>query len=963
MTRVRALKKLTVPMKLDSAGLLQQSICYDKHKSWTVSVSWGYAVQIFRGIFSPREMEMPTRTFLNWYKRADYTAYAFNTRPVSRQPCQKPFVYYMSTTKFDKQLNTTVSEYTRHRVSHPSCKWKMANPAEINTIVVYKKPDPHLWERSPRRNCCRVLQTKRNNTLWINVGVCRDGEVTEVGESVQRLRELKKSINPDIIFLMEMKNLNEFVLEKFEQLGYEYHDLVPPSGHGAGGTVLFRKQEINLEDDDPYVRKTAAVCVAKLFDINAELVEDRGFLEALKDLISDNNPMVVANAVAALAEIQDKSASPIFEINSVTLTKLLTALNECTEWGQVFILDSLSRYKAADPREAENIVERVTPRLQHANCAVVLSAVKMILQQMELITSTDVIRNLCKKMAPPLVTLLSAEPEIQYVALRNINLIVQKRPTILAHEIKVFFCKYNDPIYVKMEKLEIMIKLASDRNIDQVLLEFKEYATEVDVDFVRKAVRAIGRCAIKLERAAERCISVLLELIKIKVNYVVQEAIIVIKDIFRRYPNTYESIIATLCESLDTLDEPEAKASMIWIIGEYAERIDNADELLESFLENFPEEPAQVQLQLLTATVKLFLKKPTEGPQQMIQAAKDVVLAEKPVITDDSNQLEPSLLDELLANISTLSSVYHKPPEAFVTRLKPTVQKTEDEDYVEGGETETSGNPVDGAAPVAAAPAPVPDLLGDLMGTDDAAIVPVDDYTTPSGPPLPVVLPASSGQGLQISAQLTRQDGQVLYSMLLENNSQTVLDGFMIQFNKNSFGLAAAGPLQVQPLQPGESARTMLPMVLSQNMSDGPTNSLLQVAVKNNQPPVKYFTDKIVLHALFSEDGRMERGTFLETWRSLPDSNEVQKDFPGITITSIDSTLDLLAASNLFFIAKRKNGNQDVLYLSARVPQGVPFLIELTAMVGQPGLKCAVKTPTPEIAPLFFESLEMLFKP
>ncbi len=66
-----------------------------------------------------------------------------------------------------------------------------------------------------------------------------------------------------------------------------------------------------------------------------------------------------------------------------------------------------------------------------------LIALQMILQQMELITSTDVVRNLCKKMAPPLVTLLSAEPEIQYVALRNINLIVQRRPTILAHEIKV----------------------------------------------------------------------------------------------------------------------------------------------------------------------------------------------------------------------------------------------------------------------------------------------------------------------------------------------------------------------------------------------------------------------------------------------------------------------------------------------------------------------------------------------
>ncbi|OAY82029.1 Beta-adaptin-like protein C [Ananas comosus] len=727
--------------------------------------------------------------------------------------------------------------------------------------------------------------------------------------------------------------------------------------------------------------------------------------------------MVVANAVAALAEIQDNSARPIFEITSHTLSKLLTALNECTEWGQVFILDALSRYKAADAREAENIVERVTPRLQHANCAVVLSAVKMILQQMELITSTDVVRNLCKKMAPPLVTLLSAEPEIQYVALRNINLIVQKRPTILAHEIKVFFCKYNDPIYVKMEKLEIMIMLASDRNIDQVLLEFKEYATEVDVDFVRKAVRAIGRCAIKLERAAERCISVLLELIKIKVNYVVQEAIIVIKDIFRRYPNTYESIIATLCESLDTLDEPEAKASMIWIIGEYAERIDNADELLESFLESFPEEPALVQLQLLTATVKLFLKKPTEGPQQMIQAvlnnatvetdnpdlrdrayiywrllstdpeaAKDVVLAEKPVISDDSNLLDPSLLDELLANIATLSSVYHKPPEAFVSRARTAAPRPDDEEYPDGGETAYSESPSHAAdaapAPVTAAgtsavthaaakqpappatvpaAAPVPDLLGDLMGLDNS-IVPVDQPTTPSGPPLPVLLPSSTGQGLQITAQLVRRDGQIFYNIQFENNSQIVLDGFMIQFNKNTFGLAAAGPLQVPPLQPGASARTLLPMILFQNVSTGPPSSLLQVAVKNNQQPVWYFNDKISLHAFFVEDGRMERANFLETWKNLPDANEVTKDLPNAVINSVDATIEHLTASNVFFVAKRRNASKDLLYLSTKIPRGIPFLIELTATVGIPGVKCAVKTPSPELAPLFFEAMETLLK-
>ncbi|CAF4279571.1 unnamed protein product, partial [Rotaria magnacalcarata] len=55
-------------------------------------------------------------------------------------------------------------------------------------------------------------------------------------------------------------------------------------------------------------------------------------------------------------------------------------------------------------------------------------------------------------------------------------------------------------------------------------------------------------------------------------------------------------IIATLCENLDSLDEPEARASMIWIVGEYAERIDNADELLEGFLDGFKDENTQVQL-------------------------------------------------------------------------------------------------------------------------------------------------------------------------------------------------------------------------------------------------------------------------------------------------------------------------------------------------------------------------------
>ncbi|TQE07000.1 hypothetical protein C1H46_007390 [Malus baccata] len=180
VTRIQALQRLFIPVKLDSAGIIQQSICYDKSKSWTISVSWGFAVQIFRGVFSPREMEMPSRTFLNWYRRADYTAYAFNTRPVSRNPCQKPFVYYLSNVRFNATTNSTISEYVQHRTPHPHCKWKMANPSNLVKVEVHKKPDPHLWDRSPRRNCCRIMESKKKGTMVIDVGLCKEGEISEI---------------------------------------------------------------------------------------------------------------------------------------------------------------------------------------------------------------------------------------------------------------------------------------------------------------------------------------------------------------------------------------------------------------------------------------------------------------------------------------------------------------------------------------------------------------------------------------------------------------------------------------------------------------------------------------------------------------------------------------------------------------------------------------------------------------
>lgn len=347
------------------------------------------------------------------------------------------------------------------------------------------------------------------------------------------------------------------------------------------------------------------------------------------------------------------------------------------------------------------LAERIAPRLSHSNSAVVLTCIRVILYLMNYIADQKQISALCRKLSPPLVTLLAKGPEVQYLALRNALLILQRRPEVLRNDIRVFFCKYNDPIYVKVTKLELIFMLATEKNIDEVLTELREYATEIDVHFVRKAVRAIGKLAIKIEPAAKQCINLLLELVATKVTYIVQEATVVIRNIFRKYPNQYESIIGTLCEHLDSLDEPEAKAAMVWVIGQYASRIENSDALLDDFLYSFAEEPVEVQLALLTATVKLFIQRPTKGQELVprvlkwateetdnpdlrdraymywrllstdIEAAKRIVMGEKPAITAESERLDPVTLEEMCLNVGTLATVYLKPVQTVFRSARP----------------------------------------------------------------------------------------------------------------------------------------------------------------------------------------------------------------------------------------------------------------------------------------------------
>lgn len=461
-----------------------------------------------------------------------------------------------------------------------------------------------------------------------------------------------------------------------------------------------------LFDDDPYVRKTACLAVAKLWSHDPKLVEHADMIALLNRLLNDGNPTVVAAALAALMDITEKSADLQLTLDHNHASKIATVLGECSEWSQTSMLQALLCWTPQTSVEAERMVERVLPRLQHANAAVVLGTVRLIVYLANYSSNLlEHVPQIPAKLGSAMVNLASRQPELQYLALRNCILLLQSKPQLLQGlSVKAFFCKYNDPIYIKTTKLELIYLLANESNIGVVLRELREYATEIDVQVVRKSVRAIGKLALKLESAsaAKACVDTLMYLVETRVSYIVQEAIVALKNILRRYPGRFEGVIGELCEHLDALDEPEAREAMAWIVGQYADRIDDSHIILDQFLASWHDEPVNVQLALLTATVKLFILRPTRG-QAMVPkvlkwateetdnpdlrdrgfmywrllssdpaAARDIVHPEMPLIhVEDEAIMDPRVLEELELGIGTLASIYLKPVRQVFRLAKP----------------------------------------------------------------------------------------------------------------------------------------------------------------------------------------------------------------------------------------------------------------------------------------------------
>lgn len=86
-----------------------------------------------------------------------------------------------------------------------------------------------------------------------------------------------------------------------------------------------------MADSDPYVRKTAAITVAKIYDHDKRLVEGSDLIDRLNRMLKDENPTVVATALSSLQDIWERSENIKLTIDYTSASKIVSILSDCNE--------------------------------------------------------------------------------------------------------------------------------------------------------------------------------------------------------------------------------------------------------------------------------------------------------------------------------------------------------------------------------------------------------------------------------------------------------------------------------------------------------------------------------------------------------------------------------------------------------------------------------------------------------
>lgn len=349
----------------------------------------------------------------------------------------------------------------------------------------------------------------------------------------------------------------------------------------------------------------------QVFHLSADTIRNSDLVDILYTMIRDREPQVVINAIQVLNEIL--SAEGGIAINQAMVHYLFGRMREFNEWGQCLIISLIPKYQATNEDEMFGIMNLLDGCLKIAHSGVVLATAKAFIS----LTKHD--RELQKqvflRLKTPLLTLIAAaNSEVAYTILHHIAMIVRQFPGGFDDEYKQFYPKYTEPSSVKSLKIDILPRIANGINAKEIIAELSENVAGIDPELSKHAVRAIGEIAIQVPETAEAVVEALLELVDLDADYVRAETVMVMQEVLRKYPERAPSVVPSLHKCLQKCESTEGgKAAVVWMLGEYGQLIDNAPYLLEPIIDEVDvENSTEVRCELLTAAVKLFIKRPPE---------------------------------------------------------------------------------------------------------------------------------------------------------------------------------------------------------------------------------------------------------------------------------------------------------------------------------------------------------------
>ncbi len=457
---------------------------------------------------------------------------------------------------------------------------------------------------------------------------------------------------------------------------------------------VFAAVDAGLKDSHPYVREVTIIGVLKCHYQDAAGTKMRGYIDTVRSMLAtDTDPQVVANCLYVLQQLGALNSTIV---SRPLVVSLLNNIRSFSDWAQCLVLDVLlTYYRPGSEAERFDVLEILDFGLNHTNSAVVMATAKLFLHYTS--SYPEQHAQVLASIRGPLQTLLlGREPEIVFAALSSLIILAQRHPSAFSDLAPDFFCRPEDPSYLKLLKLDALVAVADASNAFDAAEEASQYARDAEGDVVRAAVRAVAHIALKVSEV-DGILDRLLLFLGHSREEVAEEAVAAMADVLRRFPDAAEACVPAVAEMDETaLKRPSARAAFVWVLGEFGHTVQDAPYTLETLVFKFSEQAPEVKRALLSSVAKLFFKRAPEcrvaleavltagaedsdisvreraqfyhrlfqdaGPEE----AKLIIAPARPLLARFEDSQPAEVQDRIFDEWNTLSTVYRAPAATFI---------------------------------------------------------------------------------------------------------------------------------------------------------------------------------------------------------------------------------------------------------------------------------------------------------